>query len=183
MPFPKTEPRMRGGDRVVADAEAEEHAHNLTSARCGDAEAALGELSAGCAVPQAEMKRRRPVIQTERDIQRRVVDLLRAAGAEVIENRSQKWDALAGAIAGNRAGKGTVDLVVAVPGGVTWWIECKRPGGKKTLEQEAHHARLRSLGHVVLVVEDHLELVAYAIARQERLWPEATRKFAERLLG
>lgn len=123
------------------------------------------------------------VRELERHIQRRIVDLLRAAGAEVIENRSQKFDALLGAMAGNKSGKGTVDLIAAIPGGVTLWIEVKADGGKASPEQDAHHQRLVALGHIVIVTRNHEDIsgaVFTYCARQDHE-PEDVIQFAERL--
>jgi hypothetical protein len=39
------------------------------------------------------------------------------------------------------------------PGGLTIYVECKRPGGKPTAGQQREHARLRELGAVVYVVD------------------------------
>jgi len=106
-------------------------------------------------------------LEKECDIQQRIVDLLEAAGAMVVENRSQKWDALATARAARNSAarqraKGQVDLIVALPGGGTLWIEVKRPGEKPTIDQVQHHAGLRILGHLVIVATGHEEILAWA---------------------
>lgn len=43
---------------------------------------------------------------------------------------------------------GTPDFIIAIPGGITLWIECKRKGSKPTMPQLAASAHLRHLGHL-----------------------------------
>lgn len=47
------------------------------------------------------------------------------------------------------------DRLCVMPGGVTFFVECKRPGEKPTEAQEREHARLRALGHRVYVVDSY----------------------------
>lgn len=101
--------------------------------------------------------------EQEHHIQRRIVDLLEAAGAVVVENRSQQMDALATAVLARnnnarKRAKGQVDLIVGIAGGITLWIEVKRPGEDPDADQKAHHQRLVDLGHIVLVIRDESEL-------------------------
>ena len=50
------------------------------------------------------------------------------------------------------APKGTPDLCVLAPGGVTWWIEVKTNRGKVSRDQLRMHQQFRGLGHRVAVV-------------------------------
>lgn len=45
------------------------------------------------------------------------------------------------------------DRLCVMPDGVSFFVECKRPGEKPTEAQAREHARLRALGHVVHVVD------------------------------
>ncbi len=57
---------------------------------------------------------------------------------------------------------GEPDFYVFGDRGRSWLVECKRPGGKLRLEQEAVRAHLRKLGHayhVVTSLEEFLTLV------------------------
>jgi len=49
-------------------------------------------------------------------------------------------------------GVGTPDFAIAIPGGVTVWVEAKAKGGKLRPEQAAWLASLRRVGHVAEVV-------------------------------
>lgn len=101
----------------------------------------------------------------ERDIQRAIVDFLRAQGHLVIENRSHVSDAILARVSGNRAAKGTFDLIVALLDGLTLWIEVKRPGVCLTEEQEQFSLELDRVGHWWMVarsvedVEHHLRMI------------------------
>ena len=44
-------------------------------------------------------------------------------------------------------GLGTPDFIVAAPGGVTLWIECKTKTGSLSKEQQQFGDKVRSLGH------------------------------------
>lgn len=50
------------------------------------------------------------------------------------------------------------DRLCILPDGVSFFVECKRPGEKPTEAQAREHAKLRALGHRVFVVDSY-ELV------------------------
>lgn len=58
------------------------------------------------------------------------------------------------------AGVGTPDFVVALPGGLTAWVEAKTAGGKVRPEQAAWMAALRVHGHRAEIVRSFPEFVA-----------------------
>ena len=49
--------------------------------------------------------------------------------------------------------RGDVDRILVLPRGVTIWVEVKRPRQVPRPEQRRVHAKLRKLGHKVLVVD------------------------------
>lgn len=53
---------------------------------------------------------------------------------------------------------GWPDIVAAMPGGVTWYIEVKQPGGRLSAKQVHTHDLLRATGAVVMVVESRAEV-------------------------
>lgn len=55
--------------------------------------------------------------------------------------------------------KGIPDFLIAMPHGVTWWIECKSKGGKPTKEQQDVHAFLHHLGHRYALVYSFQEFL------------------------
>ena len=57
-------------------------------------------------------------------------------------------------------GVGTPDFAIAIPGGVTVWVEAKAKGGKLRPEQAAWLAGLRRVGHVAEVVRSMEEFRA-----------------------
>ena len=59
---------------------------------------------------------------------------------------------------------GATDIVIALPGGGTLWIETKTERGRLSDEQIAVHARLRALGHIVVVARSIPELHAAVVA-------------------
>lgn len=71
-------------------------------------------------------------------------------------------------------GVGTPDFAIAIPGGVTVWIEAKAKVGKLRPEQAAWLAGLRRVGHVAEVVrsmEEFRAVIEKASARaQELAW-------------
>lgn len=113
-------------------------------------------------------RRRSGPREQEHHVQERIVDLLEFAGAVVVENRSQKWDALATAMAARsdkarKRAKGQVDLIVAIPGGYTLWIEVKNgKDGQISEDQFEKHQALRARGHLVIVARDHDDLITWA---------------------
>lgn len=56
-------------------------------------------------------------------------------------------------------GVGSVDFKIAMPGGRTLWIECKRKKSKTTPAQNAVIAHLRKLGHTAAVVWSFQEFI------------------------
>jgi hypothetical protein len=42
--------------------------------------------------------------------------------------------------------RGVADRLVVMPNGVVWFVEIKRPGGKRTALQERFAARMQALG-------------------------------------
>jgi hypothetical protein len=91
---------------------------------------------------------RRPGLD-EIDVERGVLDVLRAAGWAA-------WPVIA-EVTGRRrrAPAGTLDLVAWEPGGSSWWIECKR--GDRDLTDE----QLR------VMITDEASLVAEWIGRKQ----------------
>ncbi len=52
------------------------------------------------------------------------------------------------------ADKGTPDLLVMAPHGLSFWAETKTETGKLSYDQKHWHSRVRRLGHLVFVVRD-----------------------------
>lgn len=75
----------------------------------------------------------------ERDIERHLVERVKALGGEV---RKVKW-------IGRR---GAPDRIVMLPDGVLHWVELKRPGGTAEAHQAREHARMLRMGQRVLVL-------------------------------
>lgn len=80
----------------------------------------------------------------ERDLHDQIIDLCRSRGWFYVHSRMDRK---------STTGVGTPDFVIALPGGATLWLECKRKGGKTTTEQAAALAQLRRNGHLACVVD------------------------------
>ena len=50
------------------------------------------------------------------------------------------------------------DRIVLLPGGRTFFVECKRPGGKPTRLQQQEHEKLRQQGFAVHLVDTRREV-------------------------
>jgi hypothetical protein len=57
---------------------------------------------------------------------------------------------------------GVPDLIIAMPGGKTLWVECKTRAGKESTEQLAYRLMLERLGHVARVVRTFEEFLTLA---------------------
>lgn len=115
------------------------------------------------AVPRP--KRTRPAPPLEKDVERRVIALYKAAGC-VVYRLSQGYRSERG---GTRQTPGIPDLYVIGPEGWgAWWHETKRPGGKlRPAQAEFRRVCQRNgLGHVVGgVAETEQWLVEQGLAR------------------
>ena len=72
---------------------------------------------------------------------------------------------------------GTPDFIIAAPGGVTYWIECKRKGGKLSVDQNITRHILGALGHkfaLVFSLQDFLNVInpPKETIQPEREWVE-----------
>ena len=108
--------------------------------------------------------RGRPV-PLEREIQAGIVIWLRLfAKAKVLVNRTERsyGKRMLGARDRDPEQRGSPDIIAALDGGRTLWLEIKRPGGKPSADQLRWHAELRALGHLV-VIATCLEEVEAAI--------------------
>jgi hypothetical protein len=76
----------------------------------------------------------------ERDVEAYLVARVRALGGEV---RKARWIGRSSA----------PDRRVMLPGRAPTWVEVKAPGKRPTAHQLREHARMRSLGEVVLVID------------------------------
>lgn len=56
--------------------------------------------------------------------------------------------------------RGFLDFVIALPNGLTAWIECKRPkGGRLSPEQKQEILKLKSLKHHVFIIRTYAEFI------------------------
>ena len=114
---------------------------------------------------------------SEADIQDQIIALLEVHGALVLENRSHS---VLDQIAGGGKAKGSPDLIAALPGGRTLWIEVKRPGQKQKPKQIEWQAQLKERGHKYVLatsIEDLYELHELHVSVAEQ-WQGANRRTA-----
>ena len=76
----------------------------------------------------------------EREVESHLVAVVKRLGGEC---RKVRWIGRQGA----------PDRLVMLPGGVAWWIELKRPGGRVEAHQAREHARMLAMGQRVLVLD------------------------------
>jgi len=76
----------------------------------------------------------------EKDIEAHLVDAVKRAGGE---HRKVNWLGRAGA----------PDRFIMLPGRAPVWVELKAPGKKVEPHQEREHARMRSFGCNVVVID------------------------------
>lgn len=79
----------------------------------------------------------------ERDLHDEIIALCRSRGWYYIHSRMDRASTVA---------VGAPDFVIALPGGRTVWLECKRKGSKPTPAQNAAISHLKHLDHTCLVV-------------------------------
>jgi hypothetical protein len=89
----------------------------------------------------------------ERDIRELLIKQVKAAGGEL---RKVKWPGR----------KSAPDELVLIPGGPSFFIELKAPGGKPTAAQTREHTRLRKAGFRVEVISSVEEI--YSILGGQR---------------
>lgn len=92
---------------------------------------------------------------TEAEVRKKVIKLLRSAGAEVIAIPNELVGRLNVKVSGYT--KGAPDLVVAFCGQV-FFVEVKSANGRLRPEQRKLHERLRALGAKVFVVSSEEDL-------------------------
>jgi len=94
-----------------------------------------------------------PGAEDEGELHNQILAYCRAKGWSVVHSRMD---------VPQTAGVGTPDFVIALPNGVTIWIEAKAKKRKPSMEQLAWIATLKKLGHRAAVVwsfEQFLEIV------------------------
>lgn len=93
-------------------------------------------------------------VETERTIQRRIVNGLRKAGYVVwhIPNGGSRHTQEAGNLKRDGVMAGVPDLWVLARDGRSWWLEVKRPGGKLSDAQRYQHKVLSDRGQRVALV-------------------------------
>jgi hypothetical protein len=89
----------------------------------------------------------------EKSIERALVMAIKGVGGEAIKMAPKGL-------------KGVPDRLIVLPNGVTIWCEMKRPTGRLAAAQRVWHDRLRSMGHIVVVLwsEADVDAVIGAIA-------------------
>lgn len=85
----------------------------------------------------------KPIFVRESDIHDDIINYCKSKGWYYVH--SHTWCATTNA-------PGTPDFVIAADNGKTYWIECKRPGGKATTPQLAALTQLQKFGHVSAIV-------------------------------
>lgn len=112
-------------------------------------------------------------MKRESDIQRECMRVLKEWGCQIVYRmNSGKVKVKGGWL--QLAPEGTPDLL-AFYGLFFLWVEVKQPGEHATPEQQAMHALLRSMGHVVIVVDnpaalfDHLMTLGHEHGLQDSL--------------
>lgn len=101
-----------------------------------------------------------PGVKLEADLHDSILDHCRAKGWPVVHSRMDRPAT---------CGVGTPDFAIAMPGGVTLWIEAKAAKGKQTPAQLAWMAALRRVGHRFVLARsmgDVLEAIASALHGQ-----------------
>lgn len=93
----------------------------------------------------------------ERDLHDDIIDLCRQQGWYYIHSRMDRRSTVQ---------VGAPDFVIALPGGKTVWLECKRKGGKVTTSQQGTLLQLKLLGHIASVVYS-LEEVKAALLKMK----------------
>ena len=63
---------------------------------------------------------------------------------------------------------GVTDFIIAAPNGITFWIECKKNGGKLSEHQTVTKHVLNALGHRHFVVFNFQEYIAAISNRKEQ---------------
>lgn len=86
----------------------------------------------------------------ERDVEKALVDAVKAAGGEV---RKVKWIGRSGA----------PDRIVFLSGRVPAFVEVKAPGEKPTPAQVREHARMRSAGAQVYVIDTIINAMRFPV--------------------
>jgi hypothetical protein len=89
--------------------------------------------------------------QTEAEIHKEILDYCRSKGWPVCHSRMDRP---------TTSGVGTPDFVIALPAGVTLWIEVKTNTGKLSTEQQAWMRWLKNHDHSCAVVRSLKEFLA-----------------------
>lgn len=89
---------------------------------------------------------------TENQVQKQIVDGLRALGAEVVVTHNAKRKPVTISV---------TDIIAALAGGRTLWIECKGDGGTASEDQLSFNARLRAKGHTAVIARSWDDVERY----------------------
>jgi hypothetical protein len=106
--------------------------------------------------------------KAETKLQAAIVEALERSGCYVIRHNAGGHRVKRGYL--HLQEKGFPDLEVLAPRGVHLFAEVKLPGEEPTKEQEAVHAKLRALGHVVCVWCSAQEATSAVAARRAQAW-------------
>ena len=97
---------------------------------------------------------------TETEIKREIAKTSRAMGAKCHRLNGGKVRVKGGWMVFDE--EGTPDLLTVWPGGITMYVEVKKPGEHPTDVQMKRHRELRDMGHSVTVCHSAEEFVASA---------------------
>lgn len=123
-------------------------------------------LQAAQMIERTERNRRREPVDAmhepydglESDIHQRILDYANSKGWAVVHSRMDKRSTI---------GIGCPDFILGADNSKTFWLECKRKGGKPTTEQLGRILMLRMLGHLAFIIYSYEEFLAVVNQKPE----------------